>query len=59
MENWEVSDFDRIVLEGFGELHIVHGEEESLSVRTDDNSMPYIEVDNRQDALILRFTEEG
>jgi hypothetical protein len=55
-QEWEVSDFDRISLEGVGELIVTQGEEESLSVTTDDNIMPYIDVDVRQDTLVLGFT---
>ena len=41
-ESREVREFDRIVLNGSGEVVITQGDEESLSVETDDNIMPYI-----------------
>jgi hypothetical protein len=58
-ESWEVTDFNRVTLEGFGEVRISQGESESLSVTTDDNIMPFIEVDVRGNTLVLGFTRDG
>ncbi|MCP4396718.1 MAG: DUF2807 domain-containing protein [bacterium] len=54
-ESREVSNFDRIVLNGFGEVVITQGEEESLSVETDDNIMPYIATEVRRGTLYLEY----
>jgi len=56
-EEREVSDFDRISLTGFGELNIEQGETESLTVRTDENIMPYITTEVRNNTLVIGFTQ--
>lgn len=38
----DVSGFDRVSLSGTGEVVITQGDEESLTVETDDNIMPYV-----------------
>jgi hypothetical protein len=38
-----VSDFDRVLHSGSGHLSIVQGEQESLTIETDDNLLPLIE----------------
>jgi hypothetical protein len=58
-ETREVSGFDRISLSGFGKVNVVQGDEESLTVTTDDNIMPYIETEVRGDTLVLGFTDDG
>ncbi|MCP5520884.1 MAG: DUF2807 domain-containing protein [Verrucomicrobiales bacterium] len=49
-ESRQVSGFDRVSLHGSGQLTLIQGEEEGLTVETDDNLLPYIssEVRNRQ-----------
>ena len=54
-ESREVSNFDRIVLNGSGEVVITQGEEESLSVETDDNIMPYITTEIKRGTLYLGY----
>jgi len=56
-EEREVSGFDRITLSGFGQVNIEQGDEESLTVRTDDNIMPYIKTEVRGNTLVLDFTD--
>jgi len=38
----EVRGFDRVTLTGSGDVTLIQGERESLTVETDDNVMPYI-----------------
>ena len=52
-ENREVSGFDRVSLSGFGEVTIEVGEKESLTVTTDDNIMPYVHTEVKNNTLIL------
>jgi hypothetical protein len=58
-EDRDVSDFDRVTLAGFGKVTIEQGNEESLTVRTDDNIMPYIRTEVKGDTLVLDFTGQG
>lgn len=48
-EDRQVSNFDRIALEGSGEVIVTQGRSESLTVETDDNVMEHVksEVENR------------
>jgi len=55
----QVSGFDRVTLTGFGKVTIQQGDKESLTVRTDDNIMPFIETEVRGKTLILGFTNAG
>jgi hypothetical protein len=43
-QTFDVSNFDRVRLDGFGDVYIHQGDVESLSVETDDNLLPYLEV---------------
>ena len=58
-EEYEVSGFDRLSLEGFGQLVIRQGEEESLTVTTDENILEYVLVNVRSNTLVLDFTEHS
>ena len=40
----EVSGFDRVLLEGFGDVYIEQGRNESLSVQTDANLIPLLDI---------------
>jgi hypothetical protein len=57
-EDRTVSNFNRVSLTGVGEVIITQGEEESLTVRADDNIMPYIKTEVKNGTLILGFTDE-
>jgi hypothetical protein len=54
----DVSGFDSVALLGFGRVIITQGDEESLTVETDDNLMQYIETRVRGGTLELGFTED-
>lgn len=58
-EGREVSGFDRVTLSGFGDATIEQGDEESLTVSTDDNIMPYIRTEVKNNMLILDFDDNG
>ena len=49
----EVSGFQRVTLEGFGDVFIEQGSTESLSVETDENIFPVLEIRVRGNELIL------
>ena len=57
-EDRDVSGFDSVALLGFGRVIITQGDEESLTVETDDNLMQYIETEVRGGTLELGFTED-
>jgi hypothetical protein len=54
----DVSTFDSVALLGFGRVIITQGDEESLTVETDDNLMQYIETKVRGGTLELGFTDD-
>lgn len=54
-----VSGFDRVTLSGFGEVSVEQGAEESLTVSTDDNILPYVRTEVRNNTLILDFDDKG
>jgi hypothetical protein len=58
-EDRPVSDFNRVSLTGVGEVIITQGEDESLTVRADDNIMRYIKTEVKSGILILGFTDEA
>jgi len=58
-EDRPVSGFDRVSLSGFGDVNIVQGDVESLTVTTDDNILEYIKTEVRGDTLVLSFTNAG
>jgi len=49
----DVSDFQRVTLEGFGDVFIEQGQTESLSVETDENILPLLDIRVRGSELIL------
>ena len=57
-EERDVSGFDSVVMSGFGRVIITQGDEESLTVETDDNLMQYIETKVSGGTLELGFTDD-
>jgi hypothetical protein len=53
-----VSGFDKIVVSGLGRVIVTQGEEESLTVETDDNLMQYIETKVSDGTLELGLTDD-
>jgi hypothetical protein len=49
----DVSSFHRVTLEGFGDVFIEQGQTESLSVETDENILPLLDIHVRGGELIL------
>jgi hypothetical protein len=49
----DVSNFDRVTLEGFGDVFIEQGQTESLSVETDDNLISSLDIKVRGKELVL------
>ena len=49
----DVSNFDRVTLEAFGTVFIEQGQTESLSVQTDENIIPLLDVRVQGSELIL------
>lgn len=49
----DVRSFDRITLEGFGSVFITQGQTESLSVQTDDNLIPLLDINVQGSELTL------
>jgi hypothetical protein len=54
-----VSDFTAVNFTGFGELTVVQGEREALTVETDDNLLPYIKTTVSGGTLTISFDERG
>lgn len=50
---FDVSNFSRVTLEGFGDVFIEQGKTESVSVETDDNIIPLLDIQVRGNELIL------
>lgn len=49
----DVSNFRRVTLEGFGDVFVEQGQTESLSVQTDANIIPVLDIRVRGNELIL------
>lgn len=58
VEEREVSGFDQIAMAGAGRIIITQGEEESLTIETDDNLLEYIETRVRGNTLEIDFTDD-
>jgi Putative auto-transporter adhesin, head GIN domain len=57
-EERDVSGFTGISLVGIGEVTITQGEQETLTVETDDNLLPLLET-TVQDGLLVLTTKDG
>jgi hypothetical protein len=57
-EQRAVSDIERVSLEGLGDVTVIQGNEEALTVEADDNILPYIETFMRGRELVLK-TKDG
>jgi len=53
-KTYEVQNFDQVQLDTIGEVHIEQGETESLTIETDDNILPLLDVRVKDGVLILR-----
>ncbi len=53
-QNVEVSGFNRVTLEGSGDVYIEQGQIESLSVEADDNIIPLLDMKVSGGELVLR-----
>src|SRR5574339_1307627 len=49
----DVTGFDRVILTGFGDVYVTQGQKESLSVQTDDNILPLLDIKVRGKELTL------
>jgi hypothetical protein len=56
-EERAVSDFDAINMAGYGNVIITQGDEESLTIETDENLMQYILTEVRNNKLYIEFPE--
>ena len=54
-ESRDISNIDRVDLNGSGNVIITQGGEESLTVETDDNMMQYVSTEVRDGTLYLGF----
>lgn len=52
-QTFKVSGFHRVTLEGFGDVFIEQGQTESLSVETDENILPLLDIRVRGSELFL------
>jgi hypothetical protein len=55
-EKRDVSDFDRVTLTGFGELFIMQGDEESLTIEATQEILDRIRTEVIDGKLIIRFS---
>jgi hypothetical protein len=53
----QVSGFDSVALSGVGQVIITQGDQETLTIETDENLMPYIESEVRDGRLELRIAD--
>ena len=51
--DYDVSDFTRVTLAGFGDVFITQGDSESLSVETDDNIFGHLDIHVQNSELTL------
>lgn len=58
VEERDVSGFDRIQMSGIGRIIITQGDDESLSIETDDNLMEYIETEVKGNTLEIDFSKD-
>lgn len=56
-EQRTVSNIERIALEGLGDITVIQGSEEALTVEADDNILPYIETFMRGRELVLKIKD--
>jgi hypothetical protein len=56
-EQRTVSDIGRVSLQGTGDVTVIQGDQESLSVEADDNVLPYLETFMQGRELVLRIKE--
>ena len=54
-EGREVAQFDRIALDGMGEIILTQGDDTSLVIEAEDNLMPYIKTTVRGDELTINI----
>jgi hypothetical protein len=57
-QTFDVNDFDRVLLEGFGDVYIEQGQSEGLSVQADSNIIPLLTIEVRGRELRLG-TKQG
>jgi len=55
----EVSGFDNIVIEGFGNVIITQGEDEYLEIEAEDNILPYINTRVSGSTLHIEYDDRG
>ena len=58
-EERPVSDFTRVDFSGFGELTLVQGDKEALTIEPDDNLLPYIKTTVSDGTLTIGFARRG
>lgn len=58
-EERAVSDFAAVAFSGFGEMTIIQGDTEGLTIETDENLLPYIESNVRNGVLAIGVRERG
>ena len=44
IKNFDISNFDSVTLAGFGDVFIKQGDRESLTIKTDDNILPLLDI---------------
>lgn len=54
-DNREVSNFDRVVLSGIGDVTLMQGDRESLQIEAEDNIIPLIKTEVQNDTLNISF----
>jgi hypothetical protein len=57
-ESRDVSGFDRVQLDGLGELTITQGNTETLTIEAEDNILPRITTEVRNGTLVIGFGED-
>jgi hypothetical protein len=58
-EQREVLPFNRLKVAGKFTVHLLQGETESLEVEIDDNLMPYVRLQNKENELILDIKDKA
>jgi len=56
-ETREISGVERVSLQDFGDLTILQGDSESLSIEADDNLLPYLQTEVNGQELVLKIKD--
>jgi len=57
-KNYPVQSFDQLKIEGIFNVHLTQGNSESVRLTIDDNLVPYIDVKNEGNRLVIKWEKD-